>query len=150
MDAERAREFLLGLPHVVETEQWGGVVFWIGDKAVRGKMFVMMNTEAGELPISWPVGEECFAEMCEREGVLPAPYFARIFWVTAERWGALRDPEWKQQLEAAHAITLGKLPAKVRKLLELPRAELKRVIEDRRKLLATRAAAKPAKRTAAR
>lgn len=146
MDAERARVFLLGLPHVVETAQWDGVVFWVGDKAVGGKMFVMLNPDGGmlpkELPISWPVGPERYAEMLEIEGLVPAPYFARIFWVSAERWGALGHRAWEEQLGAAHALVLEKLPKKVRTTLELPRAELKRVVVERRKLLAEKAAAK--------
>ena len=35
MDAERVREFLLGLPHVMETVQWGGrLVYWVGIASV--------------------------------------------------------------------------------------------------------------------
>ena len=46
MDAERVREYLLQLPHVVETMQWGAnLVFWVGDKAIGGKMFA--RTESG-------------------------------------------------------------------------------------------------------
>jgi predicted DNA-binding protein (MmcQ/YjbR family) len=134
MNVERAREFLLSLPHVVETEQWGGLVFWVGDKAIGGKMFVMMNfDETGGRPISYAAGQERFYELCEREGLIPAPYFARIFWVAAEKWSALRDREWEEELRAARAITLEKLPAKVQTVLELPKAELRRAIEAGRK-----------------
>src|SRR5271168_1794039 len=46
MDAERAREYLLRLPHVVETMQWGAnLVFWVGDKAIGGKMFAVLNLD---------------------------------------------------------------------------------------------------------
>ena len=42
MDAERLREYLLRLPNVVETMQWGAnLVFWVGDKAIGGKMFAV-------------------------------------------------------------------------------------------------------------
>jgi predicted DNA-binding protein (MmcQ/YjbR family) len=141
MNVERAREFLLSLPHVVETEQWGGLVFWVGDKAVGGKMFVMMNfDETGGNPIAYAAGQEKFYELCEREGLIPAPYFARIFWVAAERWGALRDREWEEELRAARAITLEKLPAKVRALLEMPAGELKKLVSARRKVIAAKAA----------
>ena len=35
MDTERARAFLLSLPHVAETMQWGAnLVFWAGDKRI--------------------------------------------------------------------------------------------------------------------
>jgi len=134
MNVERAREFLLSLPHVVETEQWGGLVFWVGDKAIGGKMFVMMNfDQAGGNPIAYAAGQERFHELCEREGMIPAPYFARIFWVAAQSWGALRDREWEEELRAAHAITLEKLPAKVRAALQLPAKELKQAIAAGRK-----------------
>jgi len=141
MNVERARELLLSLPHVVETEQWGGLVFWVGDKAIGGKMFVMMNFEQGAgNPIAYAAGQERFHELCEREGLIPAPYFARIFWVAAERWGALRDREWEEELRAARAITLEKLPAKVRALLEMPAGELKKLVSARRKVIAAKAA----------
>ena len=134
MNLERAREFLLSLPHVVETEQWGGLVFWVGDKAIAGKMFVMVNPEpgAGKL-VSYVAGEERFYELCERDGLVPAPYFARIFWIAADQWDVFRNTEWEDELRAAHAITLGKLPAKVKATLELPKTELKRAIEAGRK-----------------
>ena len=48
MDAERFRAYLLTLPHVVETAQWGGLVFWVGDKSIGGKMFVMVPLDEHE------------------------------------------------------------------------------------------------------
>jgi len=142
MNAERARKFLLGLPYVVETAQWGGLVFWVGDKAIGGKMFVMLNLEAGELPISYSAGEERMAELVERNGILPAPYLARTFWVAAERWDVFRTAEWESELEAAHTLTYRKLPPKTRRVLGLPKAELKQLILERRKVLAAKAAKK--------
>jgi predicted DNA-binding protein (MmcQ/YjbR family) len=134
MNLERAREFLLSLPHVVETEQWGGLVFWVGDKHISGKMFVMVNPEpgAGKM-ISYLAGEERFHELCERDGIVPAPYFARIFWVSTDEWNAFRNSEWEDELRGAHALTLEKMPKRVRATLELPKAELKRAIEVGRK-----------------
>ncbi len=47
MDAEKARAFLLKLPHVVETRQWGNnLVFWVGDKTRGGKMFCLLDLES--------------------------------------------------------------------------------------------------------
>jgi predicted DNA-binding protein (MmcQ/YjbR family) len=141
MNAERMREFLLGLPHVVESEQWGGLVFWVGDKAIGGKMFTLLNLEASELPISYPAGLERFAELVELEGLRPAPYFARIFWVAAENWDAWRNSEWERELTAAHALTFARLPPKVKTVLALPKAEQKRLVAERRKVLAAEVAA---------
>ena len=134
MNVERLREFLLSLPHVVEAEQWGGLLYWVGDQAVGGKTFIHVNLEAGQgHPAMFPAGPERFAELCERDGMIPAPYLARAFWVAVERWDALRDAEWQEELTAAHALTRDKLPPKVRATLDLPKAELKRAVEAGRK-----------------
>jgi predicted DNA-binding protein (MmcQ/YjbR family) len=146
MDIERIRAYLLTLPHVLETEQWGGLVFWIGDKAIGGKMFVMLPLEREEEPrrrvISYSAGPEHYAELIEREGIFPAPYVARIHWVAIEHWGVFRTTEWQQELSAAHALTLAKLPPRTRTILALPPAQQKRAIAERKKLLAAKAAAK--------
>ena len=128
MNAERVRTFLLSLPHVVETEQWGGLVFWVGPRDVGGKMFVMLNLEAGQLPISYPAGQERFGELVEREGIVPAPYMARIWWVAAERWEVHRDRDWEEELRAGHALVYEKLPPKVKATLALPKAKFKEAL----------------------
>jgi predicted DNA-binding protein (MmcQ/YjbR family) len=68
MDAERAREYLLQLPHVVETMQWGAnLVFWVGDKTIGGKMFAVLNLEeAQKAVVSFAAGPERYAELLER------------------------------------------------------------------------------------
>jgi predicted DNA-binding protein (MmcQ/YjbR family) len=144
MDAERVRGFLLKLPHVVETMQWGAnLVFWVGDKAIGGKMFALVNLDGdGRALISYAAGRERYAELVEIEGVIPAPYMARIFWVAVERWDVFRDKEWKQELLAAHAITNAKLPPRTRAVLAMPAREQKKLLRDRKVLLAARAAPK--------
>jgi predicted DNA-binding protein (MmcQ/YjbR family) len=145
MDVERARAFLLSLPHVVETMQWGdNLVFWVGDKVIGGKMFVLISLDTGEQQgvISFSAGPERFAELVEMEGLSPAPYFARIHWIAAERWSVLRDTEWQTEMRSAHTITLGKLPKKVTEVLAMPQRAQTKLIAERRKLLAAKAKAK--------
>jgi predicted DNA-binding protein (MmcQ/YjbR family) len=91
MDAEQIREFLLKLPHVEETMQWGAnLVFWVGDKAIGGRMFALVNLdEDGNGVISFHAGQERYTELLENDGVIPAPYMARIFWVALTRWDAM-------------------------------------------------------------
>jgi len=144
MNTERARTFLLALPHVVETEQWGGLLFWVGDKTIGGKMFAMMNVDEAGMRITFPAGEEHFHELCEVDGLVPAPYLARAFWVSAERWDALRDREWEEEFRAGHARTFEKLPAKTRAVLAMPAAEAKKIVSARRKVMAAAEAAKKA------
>jgi len=142
MDAEQARAFLLTLPHAVETMQWGdNLVFWVGDKAIGGKMFALLNLDApgpdgdGHGVISYSAGPERFAELVEQEGLYPAPYMARIHWVAAQRWSVLRDVQWQSELRAAHALTLAKLPKRVHAVLALPERERRKLIAERQKLL---------------
>lgn len=143
MDAERTRAFLLSLTDVVETAQWGGLVFWVGDKAIGGKMFAMLNLEGGgQPPISYPAGAERFAELIELDGIEPAAYLARLHWISALRWNLFRRTEWEAELHAAHALTLLKLAPKTRKVLALPKTEQRRVVLERRKTLAEQMALK--------
>ncbi len=128
---------------MTEAEQFGGLIYWLGDKAVGGKMFAHLNIEPLErYRVSFPAGAEHFAELVEQEGFAPAPYLARAFWIAAERWDTIRHSEWEREFREAHARTLAKLPPRTQKLLALPRAELKRVVAERRKLLAARDSAK--------
>lgn len=141
MDAESARAFLLTLPHVVETRQWGdNLVFWTGDKAIGGKMFALISLEVGpQGVISYAAGPERFNDLLESEHLKPAPYFARIHWIAAESWSAFRNAEWQEQLRHAHEITMNKLPKKVHAALALPNAQRNKLIREKR---AQQAAAK--------
>jgi predicted DNA-binding protein (MmcQ/YjbR family) len=143
MDAERARTFLLALPHVEETQQWGdNLVFWVGDKAIGGKMFCLLNLDAdGHGVISYAAGPERYNDLLEREGLVPAPYMARIFWVATKSWSVFRNAEWDSELCAAHELTLAKLPQRTRDVLTMPTRERDKLIRERRKLLAERAEA---------
>jgi predicted DNA-binding protein (MmcQ/YjbR family) len=148
MDVERLRAYLLTLPHVVETMQWGAnLVFWVGDKAIGGKMFALINLDDPADPhragpgrlLSYAAGPTRYAELLELEGLTPAPYMARIYWVAAERWDIFTSAEWQRELRAAYDITLARLPSKVVAALDLPAAQQKRLIAARRKLLAAKA-----------
>ncbi|WP_213807581.1 MmcQ/YjbR family DNA-binding protein [Granulicella sp. dw_53] len=146
MDAERLRAFLLTLSHAVETLQWGNnLVFWVGDKAIGGKMFALINLDEPvegktRAVLSYSAGPERYSELLELEGLYPAPYMARIHWVAAEHWQVFRNPEWEDQLRHAHAITLAKLPPRTRANLALPATQQKKLIQERRALLSKKSA----------
>src|SRR5271170_2880880 len=128
MDAERAREFLRKLPLVEETMQWGdNLVYWVGDKAVGGKMFALVNLEADgrHRVMSFAAGPERFHELVENEGVIPAPYMARLHWVALERWGAIPGKELETLLRSARDMTYAKLPQKTKDVLALLRPSSK-------------------------
>ena len=138
MDAEGAREYLLRLPHVAETMQWGAnLVFWVGDKAIGGKMFAVLNLDEDQKAVvSFAAGPERYAELLETEGVFPAPYLARAHWVSIRHWGVLRSSELEELLKLGHGLIYNKLPKKTRDVLAMPAAAQRKLLKDRKKLLA--------------
>ena len=151
MDAEHAHEFLRKLPLVEETMQWGdNLVYWVGDKAVGGKMFAVLNLDAdGRAVMSFSAGPERFHELVENDGVIPAPYMARIHWVALERWNAIPGRELESLLRDAREMTYKKLTQKTKDLLALPPAELQNLLAARKKVLAEKAQREAAAKEAA-
>ncbi len=151
MTVESTRAFLLTLPHVVEIIQSGdNLVFWVGDKAIGGKMFALIDLDparSNHPVISFPVGPEAYGDLLETRGLLPAPYLARIHWIAASEWTVFSTPEWHDRLRRAHALTLAKLTPRARTTLALPPAEQRRAITARRHRLSEReqTLAKPVK-----
>jgi predicted DNA-binding protein (MmcQ/YjbR family) len=140
MDAERLRAWLLALPDVAETMQWGdNLVYWIGDKSIGGKMFavVILHPDHGAV-MSFAAGPEGFAELVEREGIFPAPYLARAHWVAVEQWDTLAVRELQSLLTRARQIVYEKLPKRTRDVLAMKPAEKKKLIATRKKTLAAR------------
>ena len=140
MDAESLRGFLLSLPDVAETMQWGdNLVYWVGDKSIGGKMFALVTlSPVHGAVLSFAAGPERFAELVEREGVFPAPYLARAHWVALQRWDALTAAELKEELRKAHGVVYAKLPRRTKEALAMAPAEKKRLIAGRKKLLGSK------------
>jgi predicted DNA-binding protein (MmcQ/YjbR family) len=116
MDIESVRKFCLSLPHVTEDVQWGNdLLFRIGNK-----MFAVVGLEpASDHCLSLKCTPEKFAELTEREGIVPAPYVARYHWVALERFDALPEAELKILLTKAYELVRDKLPKKIRAGLDL-------------------------------
>ena len=120
MDTESMRAFLLSLPDVIETvsetTRWGDkLVFRVGDQAAGGKMFSQIDFEEdGRAVLSFVTDPERFYELIEREGVIAAPYRARLYWIALMQWNAIHDSELKNLLRNARALTLAKLPKRTR------------------------------------
>lgn len=117
MDIESVRKFCLSLPHVTEDVQWKtDLLFRIG-----GKMFAVVALDAAtDHRMSFKCTPEVFAELTEREGIVPAPYVARYHWVALERFDALPKRELRELLKNAYRLILEKLPRKSRAKLESP------------------------------
>jgi predicted DNA-binding protein (MmcQ/YjbR family) len=111
MDIESVRAYCLSFPHVTEKVQWGAdLVFKIG-----GKMFAVISLEpASDHCMSFKATLEKFAELIERNGIVPAPYVARYHWVALKRFNALSEKELKSLLKTAYDLVFEKLPKKVK------------------------------------
>jgi predicted DNA-binding protein (MmcQ/YjbR family) len=144
MNVESLRAWLLTLPHVEETMQWGeNLVFWVGDKAIGGKMFALANLSPDSHGVlSFAAGPERFAELLETEGARPAPYLARAHWIAIDSYEIFPSNELKDHLRNAHQVVYAKLPRRTRDVLALSAAERKKLISARRKLLASQGKAR--------
>jgi predicted DNA-binding protein (MmcQ/YjbR family) len=140
MDNERIRAFLMALPLVAETVNWGHhLVYWAGDRDFGGKMFAMTDLDGSGAGVLWfHCGAERFHELLEVEGIIPAPYLAKAHWVTLQRWDALRPREIEEELRRAHELIFAKLPARTKALLALPEKERAKLSRGRKKLPAKR------------
>ena len=140
MDNERIRALCLGLPHVRETLNWGYVlVYWVGDREIGGKMFALTNADGGTPVLSFHCGVERFHELLEREGMIPAPHFARANWVAMERWDVLLPLELKEELRLARNLIYDRLPKRTKAVLAMPEKERAKLIRERKKTVAARA-----------
>lgn len=123
MDAESVRKFCLSLPNVTEDVQWeSDLLFRIGNK-----MFAVVALDAAsDHRMSFKCTPEVFAELTERDGIVPAPYVARYHWVALDRFNALPERELKELLGNAYRLILEKLPRKARTQLESPTVKSKK------------------------
>ncbi len=106
MTLERLRTICLAHPGTTEQIQWGAdLVFKVG-----GKMFAVAAVEpAASHRLAFKCGDEAFAELCEYEGVVPAPYLARAKWVALEEFDALSDREIEQRIKDSYELVFAKL-----------------------------------------
>jgi predicted DNA-binding protein (MmcQ/YjbR family) len=110
MDIEKVRAYCLSFPHVTEDVQWeNDLLFRIGNK-----MFAVAALEASDHVLSFKCTPEKFAELVERDGIVPAPYVARYHWVALASFGALKESELKALLRNSYEMVLAKLPKKLR------------------------------------
>ena len=123
MDIEAIRQHCLSLPHAIEQIQWGAdLVFKVG-----GKIFASMVLDDRQLGrLSFKSTPEGFAELIEHEGIEPAAYVARYYWVTVVLPHALRDEEIRSLIHASYDLVLAGLPKKLHQELSSAPARLRK------------------------
>jgi predicted DNA-binding protein (MmcQ/YjbR family) len=106
MTVDSLRQICLALPGVTEDVKWvQDLCFCVG-----GKMFVVVNLEPPH-QMSFKCTPEGFAELIEREGIIPAPYLARAMWVQESELGTvLERRELERLLRTSYELVHAKLP----------------------------------------
>ncbi len=109
MDAEWLRKLCLSFPGTTEQIQWGyDLLFKVG-----GKMYAITPLEPAPVCLSFKASPEKFAELTERQNVIPAPYLARAQWVALQTRDAVGREELAGLLRESYEMVLAKLPKKM-------------------------------------
>ena len=109
------------LPGASEDVKWGAaLVFSVG--TTKLKMFAAFGLDADGEPdrsVSFRVGDADFDVWTELDGVIPAPYFAKMGWIKAEPHAGVPLRDMRRLLTGAHALTGATLTKKAQKELGL-------------------------------
>jgi predicted DNA-binding protein (MmcQ/YjbR family) len=108
MNIDSLRKFCLSFPHATEKLQWGEELCF----KVDGKIFAMVGLGSVPQTLICKCDPERFAEMTEREGIVPAPYVGRYKWVMLEHLDALREVELKDLITRSYAMVASKAKGK--------------------------------------
>jgi predicted DNA-binding protein (MmcQ/YjbR family) len=105
---EWVRQFCLSLPHTTEKVRWEHNLLF----CVAEKMYCVANLEPGMGPskITFKCTPEIFAELVEVDGMIPAPYMARNYWVSVTGLEPFRQSELKDHIRNSYDLVKSKLP----------------------------------------
>ncbi len=81
---------------------------------IGNKMFAIAALDQTPTTVSFKCTPEEFAELIEREGIIPAPYLARNKWVLLESLDAVPWTELKRLIRDSHTMVAARLPKKLR------------------------------------
>lgn len=106
MNAEEIRTFCLCFPSATEKLQWGDALCF----KVGGKMFAVLGLD--DLRFTVKCTPETFAELIERDGIVPAPYVGRYKWVMLHRLDVLRREELEELIRISYEMVSMGAPMK--------------------------------------
>jgi predicted DNA-binding protein (MmcQ/YjbR family) len=85
---------------------------------IGGKMFAVLGLD--RVRLTFKCAPESFAELIEREDIVPSPYLARYNWVMLNRLDAVGWDELRQLIQASYEMVSAKAPAKKSKKRQGP------------------------------
>jgi predicted DNA-binding protein (MmcQ/YjbR family) len=106
MNIDVIRQICRAFPAVTEDIKWGSDLVF----SVSEKMFAVVNTERPHT-LAFKCTPEMFAELTERDGIIPAPYMARNMWVRERSVGDVLDRrEIEELLKTSYELVVARLP----------------------------------------
>jgi predicted DNA-binding protein (MmcQ/YjbR family) len=135
---EDVRTICRALPGTTEDVKWGSdLVFSVG-----GKMFTVVCLDPPHT-VAFKCTPDAFAELIERDGVIPAPYLARAMWAQERSIDVIDRHELQALIRASYDLVVAGLPKSKR-----PAGSASRPAPSRRQpgTRQTRQAARPPRR----
>ena len=106
VDVDWVRNLCLKFPYATEEVTWGADLTF----RISGKIFAVTVLEPAPVWLSFKCTAENFAELTERQGIIPAPYMARNMWVALQDKDALSRDELSALLRESYDLVFAKLP----------------------------------------
>jgi predicted DNA-binding protein (MmcQ/YjbR family) len=104
MNIDSLREFCLSFAGASENLQWGEELCF----KVGGKIFAMLALGSVPQSLTFKCNPETFAEVTEKEGIVPAAYVGRYQWVTVKRLDLLQDAELQDMIRQSYEMVSAK------------------------------------------
>jgi len=104
MNTDALRKYCLSFDDASENLQWGADLCF----KIRGKIFAIVGLESVPQSMCFKCNPETFAELCEREDIIPAPYVGRYKWVMLKRLDVLQDRELKDLIRHSYEMVAAK------------------------------------------
>ena len=110
MNVDSVRLFCLSFPRAKENLQWGDDLCF----KVEGKIFAILGLNSVPQRMCFKCAPEKFAELVEREGIVPAPYVGRYKWVLLARLDILPDGELQDLIGQSYEMVATKAKSRTR------------------------------------
>jgi predicted DNA-binding protein (MmcQ/YjbR family) len=108
MNVDSVRGYCLSFQQARENLQWGETVCF----KVSGKIFAMLSLDSVPPSLCLKCSPDKFAELCEQEGIKPAPYVSRYKWVLLQRLDVLSSVELKDLIQQSYKMVAAKTKIK--------------------------------------
>ena len=109
MTIEDLRNICIALPYTTEDVKYGtDSCFSIGNKIFCGTRI------EGPFRTGIKCDESDFADLIEREGIVPMPRLSITFWIRIENGDALSANEWHHYVKKSYDLVMAGLPKKIK------------------------------------